>query len=214
MPERDGTRKIASSSSAMDMNENSPAPAVWNRTTSFRPNMHACLRACKKTTKRKKRIPYQQHPRPRIRTKLLKEKTRRCVRDPIRPPAFPTFASQAGAAACSAFVSQPAYTPPHTPTQTTRKKKKTRARKTHASFFVSEAESRRAPTARRVEHWLRRHRFLLCSTFCLALRRRGTSAVHDWSGAALPARESLPLGKVAKRTLVSSERPSAVYMPC
>ena len=114
-----------------------PRPRSGTEQLPFRPNMHVCLRACKKTTtKRKKRIPYQQHPRPRIRTKLLKEKnTPLCARsDP--PPAFPTFASQAGAAACSAFVSQPAYTPPHTPTQTTRKKKKTRARKTHASFFA------------------------------------------------------------------------------
>ena len=147
----------------MDMNERLARARglEQNRTTSFRPSRRACLRACRKTTKNGF-LTNNTHVRA---SALLKEKEKKntplCARSD--PPPLPSPRSlrkqEPHVPRSSRNLRTHVHTHPH--------KRKTRARKTHAGSGIP------ATVSLQVEQLLR-HFFLLYSTFCLALRRRGT----------------------------------------
>ena len=175
---------------------------------------HACLLTCvQKTTTKKKESLLPAHP-PR------KKNTPLCARSD--PPPLPHVRSRSRM--FRVHLPTCVHTPTHTHTNTEAKKKKRNTCQKNTCFIswfliFWLVETRRRPSE--VQQWIPLHP--LFSSCSLALRRRGTSAVHVhdfWSGAALPApaRKWPPLGKVTERTPVSysslSEGPSAVYMPC
>ena len=151
------------------MNENSPGPAVWNRTTSFRPStcMRACLRACRKTAKNG--YSYQQHPRPRhphYCTERKNKYTPLCARsDPPHLPSPRSLRKQEPHVPRSSRNLRThvhVHTPTHKQRNTCEKNTcVTKARRIPLRWLAASGNT--APPL-----------FLLYSTFCLALRRRGT----------------------------------------